>query len=241
SGGLEDGNAFFMYDSGTKTLSVVPDPSMAPPQSPTGLLATPGNAKVTLNWSDSGADVASYSVYRATVPGQYVVALATGLSTSAFTDNTVQNSNTYYYAVSAVGTNGIESGLSFEVSATPTGTATTGYQTWADANGMGAASEDDDGDGLINLYEYGLGGDSGTEPTLPVFTKTETGFTYVYPELADPAAGITYTVQSTTNLITGPWVDLTPSGTVPGDPLNTVTVIVNTAEDGKFVRLKIEQ
>jgi fibronectin type 3 domain-containing protein len=242
SSGTDDENKFIV-----DTLWVGPQsaaPSL-PPAAPTGLSATPGNNSVSLNWNDNSEDnIAGYSVYRSTTSGSYsTTALAANLSSSSYVDNTAVNSNTYYYVVTATDTSGNESVQSDEVSATPDPgvPSLTGYEAWAAANSMGAATEDDDGDGLINLYEYGLGGDSGTEPTLPEFTKTETGFTYVYPELADPDSGITYTVQSNTNLLTDTWVDLAPSGTIPGDPLNTVAVNIDTAADGKFIRLKIEQ
>jgi hypothetical protein len=118
-----------------------------------------------------------------------------------------------------------------------------GFAQWAEDNGIALGPNgDDDGDGISNIKEYAFGGvpATSTEPTLPVFAKSGNGFTLVYPELADEAAGITYTVQYTTNLVTGPWVDLTPDSTTPGTPLNTVTVNVDAAQGEKFIRLKVE-
>lgn len=121
--------------------------------------------------------------------------------------------------------------------------APAGFAQWASDNGIVLGPNgDDDGDGISNIKEYAFGADpsTSTEPTLPVFAKSGNGFTLVYPELADEEAGITYTVQYTTNLVTGPWVDLTPDSTTPGTPLNTVTVNIDAVQGEKFIRLKVE-
>ena len=95
-----------------------------PPLAPTALAATPGDSSVSLDWADNGeGDLASYSVYRSTTLGSYGAALATGLATSAYADNTAVNGTTYYYVVTAVDVSTNESVVSAEVSATPNDTA----------------------------------------------------------------------------------------------------------------------
>ncbi len=87
------------------------------PSIPTGLTATVGNSKVTLNWNAaSGAD--SYNVKKATAAGGPYTTISTGLTVTTFEDTTVTNGTPYYYQVTASNAGG-ESGASNEVSATP--------------------------------------------------------------------------------------------------------------------------
>jgi hypothetical protein len=123
------------------------------------------------------------------------------------------------------------------------------YESWASDNGIGSdapGTNDFDGDGLANLYEYGIGGDpdnvsdTGTQPYL---IKVGDTYYYVYPERSDTSI-LTYTVETTTNLLdSGSWTasGTTPAGSVSGDPLNTVSNTVDTVTDEKFIRLKIER
>lgn len=86
-----------------------------PPKAPTGLTAAAGNASVSLAWTGSvGAN--TYNVKRGTVTSALTTVGSS--TTAAFTDSTVVNGTTYFYAVSAVGTVG-ESANSAQVSATP--------------------------------------------------------------------------------------------------------------------------
>jgi fibronectin type 3 domain-containing protein len=88
-----------------------------PPATPTGLSATPANARVTLVWdATEGAD--TYRVSRATTSGGSYVTIADSLTSPAFTDLAVSNGATYFYVVSALNAGG-ESPASSEVSATP--------------------------------------------------------------------------------------------------------------------------
>jgi fibronectin type 3 domain-containing protein len=77
----------------------VPDPISPPDTAPTGLVATGGNAQVTLAWS-AASDAKGYTIKRATSPGGgYTVVAAVNALT--YTDTTVTNYITYYYVVSA--------------------------------------------------------------------------------------------------------------------------------------------
>lgn len=72
---------------------------LAPPGAPGRLVATPGNARVSLSWSPS-AGAARYKLLRATIPtGPFTIAVSTPDTT--FTDTTVANGTTYFYAVVA--------------------------------------------------------------------------------------------------------------------------------------------
>jgi alpha-L-rhamnosidase len=83
----------------------------------TGLMATPGNAQVSLAWQPA-ANAASYNVKRSLVSGGPYTTITTGITGTAYSDGGVTNGAAYYYVVSGVGPAG-EGGNSSEVSATP--------------------------------------------------------------------------------------------------------------------------
>jgi len=74
---------------------------------------------VDLSWTAStSASVAGYNVYRGTqTGGPYLLINSSLLSGTAFTDNTVQAGNTYFYVTTAIDTNSSESTFSNEVQA----------------------------------------------------------------------------------------------------------------------------
>jgi len=96
-------------------------PTDVPPAAPTGLVATPGDSQVSLDWNDNTEpDLAGYNVYRSTTQGSgYTQINASLVLTSDYVDSTVVNGTTYYYVVTAVDQAPNESGISNEVSATP--------------------------------------------------------------------------------------------------------------------------
>jgi hypothetical protein len=123
-----------------------------------------------------------------------------------------------------------------------------GYDLWATQWGVdiGSGTNDYDFDGMVNLYEYGLGGDPTNGlywGTLPVLTKSGNDFIYLHPMRSDDDSLI-YTVETTTNLVSGAWTNLgyTVSGTnVTGGTLDFVTNDIDTVRNQNFIRLKIEQ
>jgi hypothetical protein len=87
------------------------------PAAPATLLASPGDGAVPLRWQSSfGAS--SYTVKRATASGGPYSPLASGITTTSYTDKTVANGSTYYYAVTAANAAGT-SGNSPEDTAAP--------------------------------------------------------------------------------------------------------------------------
>jgi len=93
-------------------------PNLAPPAAPTNLTASAGNLQVTLNWSAASGAV-SYNLKRGTTSGgPYDTLVASGMSATSYTDNTVVNGTTYYYVVTGVNAGG-ESPNSNQASATP--------------------------------------------------------------------------------------------------------------------------
>ena len=92
---------------------------IGPPAAPTGLTATAGNAQVTLSWTAS-AGATSYTVERATANGGTYTAVASGVTTTSYTNTGLTNGTTYYYVVVAVNAGG-SSPNSSQVSAQPIG------------------------------------------------------------------------------------------------------------------------
>lgn len=108
SGGRSDDSA---------QASVTPVAAVTIPAVPMNLVATAGNAQVTLTWS-VGTGATSYRVKRSTTSGGPYAQVATSAST-AYTDTTLTNGTIYYYVVSAVNSVG-EGTNSGQATATPT-------------------------------------------------------------------------------------------------------------------------
>src|SRR5207244_501543 len=73
---------------------------------------------VTLNWGASTSSVAGYNIYRAAVSGgSYARQNQSANGTLTFTDTNVQAGQQYFYVVTSVDLNSVESTYSNEVSA----------------------------------------------------------------------------------------------------------------------------
>jgi fibronectin type 3 domain-containing protein len=103
----------------TGSVSIVSNATNSPasvPVSGTGVKAH----TVALSWTAStSTDVVSYSVYRGTSAGS-LSKIMSGVNGTTYTDATVQSGQniTYFYAVTAVDSNGIESEDSNQATAT---------------------------------------------------------------------------------------------------------------------------
>ena len=86
-------------------------------QSMTGTGTTPVQHSADLSWNSSN-DAVGYNIYRSTVSGgPYTMVNPTLDGTTAYTDNTVDSGQTYYYVATAVDASSQESGYSAEVQA----------------------------------------------------------------------------------------------------------------------------
>jgi fibronectin type 3 domain-containing protein len=119
---LTNGTKYYYVASASNSAGESPNsaevsatPTLAPPAVPAGLVATAGNAQVTLTWNAS-TGATSYQVKRSTVSGAETQIAAPNSNT--FTDTGVTNGTKYFYVVSAVNSTA-ESANSNEVSATP--------------------------------------------------------------------------------------------------------------------------
>lgn len=89
----------------------------SPPAAPTGLMATAGNAQVSLSWTASSG-ATSYNVLRSTTSGSGYATVATGITATSYTSTGLTNGTLYYFVVQAVNSAGT-SGNSSQASATP--------------------------------------------------------------------------------------------------------------------------
>jgi len=120
-----DKNKFYSkdYDSGSYAPELVVSYGPTPPNAPTNLGATGGDGQVVLDWDDNTEEnLDGYNVYRDdSSGGPYTKINGSLVADSNYVDDTVTNGNTYYYVVTAVDTNSVESDGSNEASATPSG------------------------------------------------------------------------------------------------------------------------
>ena len=106
-------NYYWNGSAGSITIS-----NPQPPSPPSGLMATPGSGSISLTWSASPG-AASYNVYRGRTAGaESTTPIATGITTTSFTNTGLTNGKTYFYKVAAVNSVGT-SALSNEASAKP--------------------------------------------------------------------------------------------------------------------------
>jgi beta-galactosidase len=102
----------------TTNVTIVAAATLTPPAAPTGVVAIPGNSRVTVGW-DIVPGALTYNLWRSTTPGgpYTLVAGNIGAVNLGFTDTNVANATTYYYVVTANGAG--SSANSAGVSATP--------------------------------------------------------------------------------------------------------------------------
>jgi len=99
----------------TVTSNAVNSPTII---SLTGSAMQSRQSSVTIAWITNWPNIAGYNVYKATVSGGPYTKLNSSLNTpTSYTDATVQDGQTYYYVVTEVNSNNIESVYSSAVSA----------------------------------------------------------------------------------------------------------------------------
>ncbi|WP_445670961.1 cellulose binding domain-containing protein [Paenibacillus sp. FSL P4-0502] len=124
--GLTNGTTYYYVVSANNSVgesvnsgqaSAIPAAVATVPVAPTNLVATAGDAKVSLSWSASSG-ATSYTVKSATTSGGPYTTVATGLTATSYINTGLTNGTTYYYVVSATNSAG-ESVNSAQASAVP--------------------------------------------------------------------------------------------------------------------------
>jgi YVTN family beta-propeller protein len=121
------------------------------------------------------------------------------------------------------------------------------YDSWLNSQaaplptGQRGPDADPDSDGLPNLLEFALGGDPAdpNNAPAPVLTATGPEFRYTYLRAR---AGIVYTVESTTDLVSGAWsaVGVAQDQTTPVGQ-NATATMARDASPARFFRLRITE
>jgi fibronectin type 3 domain-containing protein len=193
--------------------SAVPcTPVATAPAAPTNLVATPGNATVTLSWTAS-AGATSYKVYR----GATVIATQPGTS---FVDSSVSNGQPYSYSVVAYRLNSPASAASSTVSATPVA------PPLSSPTGLSATP----GDGKVTLSWGSVSGATSYQVSRNGAVLTTTAVPSLVDSPVTNGQTYTYTViavgPSSQSAPTAP-VSATPAAVVAGAP----TGLTGTAGD----------
>jgi hypothetical protein len=129
------------------SAEVFATPKLVPPSAPTNLMATAGDAQVSLTWSASNG-ATSYHVKRSTTSGGPYTQIGAP-TPSSYTDTSVTNGTSYYYVVSALNSAG-ESANSAQVSAIPSIPPPTIFGTWTNVTPSGVNLSD-----LLDCGNYG--------------------------------------------------------------------------------------
>ena len=88
------------------------------PAIPTGLIATPGDAQIQLNWTaNTDQDLASYKVYGGISSNPTTLLATVSVGTETYTQSGLTNGTIYYYRIAAVDNIGNMSNSSSDVSA----------------------------------------------------------------------------------------------------------------------------
>lgn len=87
------------------------------PTAPANLTAVAGSAQISLTWS-AAIGATGYILQRGASSGNETTTVASGITTTNYTDTGLTNGTTYYYVVSAAGS-AVNSGNSSEARATP--------------------------------------------------------------------------------------------------------------------------
>lgn len=132
------------------------------------------------------------------------------------------------------------------------------YEDWIDGYSIGLATgmtDDADGDGLVNLVEFAIGGDpsspdfadNGHVPEFSIASAAGTNWlTYVYAKRAEAdSLGLSYHVERATDLVAGDWtnvnVEAVGTGTlIPGEFDSVTNRVQVGAEPQQFLKLVIE-
>jgi prepilin-type N-terminal cleavage/methylation domain-containing protein len=130
--GAEDGDYSFRAQAYDNSSAVTPNPGnvwqrttgvilSAAPHKVSGLTATPGDGRATLNWTAcTASDFDHYEVWQGTSSGAETNLGLSHLTANSYITTGLNNDDTYYFVVYAMDTDGNKSPVSDEVSVVPT-------------------------------------------------------------------------------------------------------------------------
>ena len=218
----------------------------APPAAPTGLMATAGNAQVTLAWN-TVAGATAYRIKRATATGGPYTEVGTAV-TGSYLDTSVTNGTTYYYIVTAAKLVA-ESANSLQASSTPSSFA--GWQQqWFNATQLAdplvsgpSADANRDGSKNILAYAFNISPWVSAASALPT-SQISGGYLTISFIRRKAPTDLTYTVDVSSNLAA--WNSgaafTTQTSVVSIDAITErLTVRDNTPASGqkRYIRLRI--
>jgi endonuclease/exonuclease/phosphatase family metal-dependent hydrolase len=122
-----------------------------------------------------------------------------------------------------------------------------GYDIWAAEKGIGGETEDDDGDGRNNFYEYVLGGNPTSTVDAaamdPIFEKDGSVLTYTHFKRSDDP-DLSYYVEACSDLSSGGWtnaaVSLVQVNSVVG-AYESVSHELSIDFPNSFIRLRVQR
>ncbi|MEM9259595.1 MAG: hypothetical protein AAGA62_08105, partial [Bacteroidota bacterium] len=214
---------------------------------PLNVTATQTGSYVKLDWI--GANIEgfdSFCVYRSTTPGlaDYEL-IAQNITSRTYTDTTALPDETYYYAVTVVDTNSRQSSYSEPATIVLTPEQLSALLQWLADNGLTEINGDPDGDKIPNLVEFLLGSnptDYTDKTNMPSYGASSGQLEFRHPVRKDANSGVTYVVETTTDLSSGIW---TNSGVVTvTEPLDSTfdtatSVVSTTGKSQVFMRLRV--
>ncbi len=116
---------------------------------------------------------------------------------------------------------------------------TSPLDNWNELHGIYGETSDGDGDGLVNLLEFALGGDpnkSDVSDKLPKLVRSSSGFDF---EFRRNQLTLTYTIKESTDLIN--WSFYAVVDDLRGFVGDTCTVNVPALDEKKFFKLEVNQ
>jgi hypothetical protein len=243
-------NGAFAANDIATTQSLGPNQVITAPPAPSGLSVAASGSSIQLSWN-AASEATSYTVKRSTSANGTFTTIASGLTSTSYTDSPTADGTTYYYIV--VGSNSTGDGASSAAAST---TLYSDYQQWKIASGLSVNIADTatpGSDGVSVLLKYAIGAAPGTTVNAPftTFTTPSNGisFTRLSPARAD------FKIQGSSNLTT--WADIATlaygsdswsgPGTVNEDTSVTprkVTVYDDPAFSGapkRFFRIQVQR
>ncbi len=199
------------------TQSLGPDQLVTPPPAPSGLNASVSGTGIQLSWTGvPGAT--SYTIKRSTSPTGTFTTIASGVTTTSYSDSPTADGTTYYYTVA-----GTNSGGEGATSSAASAVLYSDYQQWKISSGLVVGIADTatpSSDGVPVLLKYALGSAPGTAinaPTTPVAAPSKgISFTRLSPARA------AFSVQASSDLFDWTGIATLPYGSDSWSGLATV-------------------